>query len=63
MWGALALGATLLTSFNPILYKRILRDAEPLVVAWGVTLLALPLLGLFTLALTSEYPRMEGCSC
>jgi len=60
MWVALALGAAVLTSFNPILYKRILRDAEPLVVVWGVTLLALPLLGLFTLALTSEYPRIDG---
>lgn len=60
MWVALALGAALLTSFNPILYKRILQDAEPLVVVWGVTLLALPLLGLFTLALTSEYPRIDG---
>src|SRR5574341_918727 len=60
MWVTLALGAALLTSFNPILYKRILQDAEPLVVVWGVTLLALPLLGLFTLALTSEYPRIDG---
>src|SRR3990172_4506012 len=57
---ALALGTALLTSFNPILYKRILRDAEPLVVVWGVTLLALPLLGLFTLALTPQFPRLDG---
>jgi len=60
MWVALALGTALLTSFNPILYKRILRDAEPLVVVWGVTLLALPLLGLFTLALTPQFPRLDG---
>jgi drug/metabolite transporter (DMT)-like permease len=60
MWVALALGAAVLTSFNPILYKRILRDAEPLVVVWGVTLLALPLLGLFTLILTPQYPHIDG---
>ena len=60
MWVALALGAALLTSFNPILYKRILQDAEPLVVVWGVTLLALPLLGLFTIALTPQFPHLDG---
>jgi drug/metabolite transporter (DMT)-like permease len=60
MWVALAIGTALLTSFNPILYKRILKGAEPLVVVWGVTLLALPLLGLFALALTSEFPRIDG---
>lgn len=59
MWVILALGAALLTSFNPILYKRILKDADSLVVVWGVTLLALPLLGLFTLALTSRLPRID----
>ncbi len=57
MWVVFALGAAVLTSFNPVLYKRMLKDAEPLVVAWGVTLLAFPLLGLFTLALTSHFPR------
>ena len=60
MWVTLALSTALLTSFNPLLYKRILQDAEPLVVVWGVTLLALPMLGLFTLALTSEYPRLDS---
>jgi len=48
-----------LTSFNPILYKRMLKDADSLVVVWGVTLLALPLLGLLTLALTSQFPRLD----
>ena len=57
MWVALAVGAALLTSFNPIVYKRILKDAEPLVVVWGVTLPALPLLALFTLVLTLSYYR------
>ncbi|MEP6896001.1 MAG: EamA family transporter [Chloroflexota bacterium] len=59
MWAILALGAAVLTSFNPILYKRMLKDAEPIVVVWGVTLLALPLLGLFTLALTQQLPNLD----
>ncbi len=60
MWVLFALGAAFLTSFNPILYKRILQDAEPIIVVWGVTLLALPLLGLFTLALTPQFPHLDG---
>lgn len=59
MWALLALGAAILTSFNPILYKRMLKDADAIVIVWGVTLLALPLLGLFTLALTSQFPRLD----
>lgn len=59
MWIILALGAALLTSFNPILYKRMLKDADSLVVVWGVTLLALPLLGLFTFVLTPNFPRTD----
>ena len=60
MWALFALGAAALTSFNPILYKRMLKDAEPLVVVWGVTLLALPLLALFALALTPRLPQVDG---
>lgn len=59
MWIVFALGAALLASFNPILYKRMLKDADTLVVVWGVILLALPLLGLFTLALTPQLPRLD----
>jgi len=59
MWGILALGAALLASFNPILYKRILKDVDPLIVVWAVTLLGLPLLGLFTLLLTPRFPRLD----
>jgi len=59
MWFSLAFGAALLTSFNPILYKRMLKDADAVVVVWGVTLLALPLLGLFTFALTPQLPRLD----
>ncbi len=60
MWILLALGAALLTSFNPILYKRILKDADPLTVVWSVMLLSLPLLGLFTVALTPQLPQLDG---
>lgn len=59
MWAILALGAAVLTSLNPILYKRMLKDADSIVVVWGVTLLALPLLGLFTLALTPQLPSLD----
>ena len=55
-----ALGAAFLTSFNPILYKRMLKDAEPLVVVLGVILFALPLLALFTLAFTPQLPQVDG---
>lgn len=59
MWALFALGAAIVTSFNPILYKRMLKDAEPLVVVWGVTLLALPLLALFAHALTPQFPQVD----
>jgi len=36
-----------------------LKDADSLVVVWGVTLLALPILGLFTFALTPQLPRLN----
>jgi drug/metabolite transporter (DMT)-like permease len=53
-WAFFALGAAILTSFNPIFYKRILKDTDPIIVVWGVTLLALPLLGLFTFVFTPQ---------
>src|SRR6266498_3535236 len=59
MWAVLALGAAVLTSFNPILYKRMLRDADVIVVVWGVTLLSLPLLGLFTFVFTPRLPTVD----
>lgn len=59
MWAFLALGAAMLTSFNPILYKRMLKDAEPILVVWGSTFLSLPLLGLFTFALASQIPTLD----
>jgi transporter family protein len=59
MWAFFALGAAVLASFNPILYKRMLKDAEPIIVVWGATILSLPLLGLFTFALTSQIPTLD----
>lgn len=59
MWVLLALGAALLSSFNPILYKRILEEAHPVSAVWAVTLLGLPLLGLFTLTLTPQMPSLD----
>lgn len=58
-WALFALSAAILTSFNPILYKRILRDTDPIIVVWGVTLLALPLLGLFAFVLTPQLPSWD----
>lgn len=59
MWPVLALGAAGLASFNPTLYKRMLKDAEPLVVVWGVLLLGLPLLAAFTFTLTPQWPGVD----
>ena len=59
MWALLALSAAVLTSFNPILYKRILREADAITVVWGVTLLSLPLLGLFSLVFTRQLPSFD----
>ena len=59
MWAILALGAALLTSFNPILYRRILKDVDPITIVWAVTLLGLPLLGVFTLSFTPHLPRLD----
>lgn len=48
----LALIATILTSFLPILNKRLLRDAHPAQVAWVVNAASLPILAMGTLLLT-----------
>lgn len=52
MSALLALAATILTSFLPILNKCILRDARPALVAWAVNAASLPILALGTLLLT-----------
>lgn len=60
MWILFALSTAVLTSFNPILYKRLLQNAAPFAVVWGVTLVALPLLGVFALVLTPQLPKVDG---
>ena len=52
MAALLALVATTLTSFLPILNKRLLRDARPALVAWVVNAASLPILLAGTLLLT-----------
>src|SRR5260221_2078933 len=48
MAALLALVATLLTSFLPILNKHLLRDARPALVAWITNAASLPILALGT---------------
>ena len=52
MAALLALVATILTSFLPILNKRLLRDVRPALVAWVVNAASLPILLVGTLLLT-----------
>ncbi len=59
MWAFFALGAAVLSSFNPILYKKMLKDIGPLQVIWAVTLLGLPLLGLLTFLQKPEFPGFD----
>ena len=67
MSAVLALVATLLTSFLPILNKRLLRDARPALVAWIINAASLPILALGTLLLTqcsvSLLPGQPALSC
>lgn len=59
MWFILALGAAVLTAFNPILYKRMPNDADTIVVVWGVALLSLLLLAFFTFVPMSRLPTFD----
>ena len=52
MAALLALVATILTSFLPILNKRLLRDSRPALVAWVINAASLPILGAGTILLT-----------
>jgi drug/metabolite transporter (DMT)-like permease len=52
MAALLALVATILTSFLPILNKCLLRDSRPALVAWIINAASLPILGAGTLLLT-----------
>ncbi len=44
LWAVLALVAALFSSFNPIIYSRILRDADVALTTWVGQVLSLPLL-------------------
>jgi uncharacterized membrane protein len=59
MWVLYALAAALLTSFLPIINKRILQTADVAVVAWVPNALSLPMLLAVTLALIG-WPRVDG---
>ena len=59
MWVLYALAAALLTSFLPIINKRILTAADVAVVAWVPNVLSLPILLVVTLALIGR-PSVDG---
>ena len=58
MWAIYALTAALLTSFLPIINKRLLRHAPVALVAWAPNALSLPLLLALTLALRG-WPQVD----
>ncbi len=58
----LALVATILTSFLPILNKHLLRDARPALVAWVVNAASLPILAAGTLLLTQCSLSTVSCT-
>jgi drug/metabolite transporter (DMT)-like permease len=70
MYALLALTATVLTSFLPILNKRILRDARPALVAWAINAFSLPILAVGAFLLTqcrltpfscsTQLPQLDG---
>jgi drug/metabolite transporter (DMT)-like permease len=60
MAALLALVATVLTSFLPILNKRLLRDARPALVAWVTNAASLPILATGTLLLTQCTSTLSG---
>jgi len=60
MAALLALVATILTSFLPILNKRLLQDARPALVAWIINAASLPILALGTLLLTQCSVTWKG---
>lgn len=70
MYALLALTATILTSFLPVLNKRILQDTRPALVAWAMNAFALPILAAGTFLLTqcretpfsctTQLPQIDG---
>lgn len=59
VWLGFALAAAVLTSFLPIVNKRLLADTPVSVVAWGVNALSLPLLGIAAVGLLG-LPRVDA---
>jgi uncharacterized membrane protein len=59
MWLAFALVAALLTSYLPIVNKRLLVDTPVSVVVWGVNALSLPVLGVLAILLV-PIPTVDG---
>ena len=57
-----ALVATFLTSFLPILNKRLLREARPALVAWAINAVSLPILAAGTLLLTQCSLTTRSCT-
>lgn len=55
-----ALGAALLSSFNPIINKRLLADTNVSVVAWAGQAFGLPLLALNLILFFRPIPRVDG---
>ncbi len=60
MWIIFALCAALLTSFNPIINKRLLTDTDIWVVAWAGQAFGLPLLALNLILFFGPLPRVDG---
>jgi uncharacterized membrane protein len=60
MWIILALVAALLASFNPIINKRLLADADVSVVTWAGQAFGLPLLGLNLILFFGPLPYVDG---
>lgn len=60
IWAILALTAALLTSFNPIIYRRILRDADVALTTWAGQALSLPLLAFTAFFLFKPFPAVDA---
>lgn len=62
MYALLALTATVLTSFLPILNKQILHDTRPTLVAWAINAFSLPILAVGTFLLTQCTLTSYSCT-
>lgn len=60
LWAILALAAALLSSFNPIIYKRILRDSNVVVTTWAGQAFSIPLLALVAFFWVQPLPSIDA---